>query len=69
MFIASCSGNEKPEEEKVEEKACFYSYNEGSTVVEWSAYKFTEKKENRQETEPEAKPGQRRAAACERLPS
>lgn len=37
----------------------------GATIVE----KFTAKKENRQETESEAKPGQRRAAACERLPS
>ncbi len=37
----------------------------GATIVD----KFTERKENHQETESEAKPGQRRAAACERLPS
>lgn len=39
----------------------------GATIVD----KFTEKKEERQkqEAESEAKPGQRRAAACERLPS
>lgn len=33
------------------------------------ADKFTARKENRQETKSEVKPGQRRAAACERLPS
>jgi putative transposase len=39
----------------------------GATIVD----KFTEKKENQQnqKTEDEAKPGQRRAAACEGLPS
>ena len=39
----------------------------GATIVD----KFTEKKENRrkQEAQSEAKLGQRRAAACERLPS
>jgi putative transposase len=37
----------------------------GATIVD----KFTAQKENRQETKSEEKPGQRRSAACERLPS
>jgi len=37
----------------------------GASIVD----KFTARKENRQETKSEAKPGQRRAAASERLPS
>ena len=37
----------------------------GATIVD----KFTARKENRQETKSEEKPGQRRAAACEGLPS
>lgn len=37
----------------------------GATIVD----KFTARKENHQKTESEAKSGQRRAAACERLPS
>lgn len=40
----ACSGNkEEQEEAKPEEKACFYTYNSGSTVLEWTAFKFTEK--------------------------
>lgn len=37
----------------------------GASIVD----RFTARKENNQETKSEAKPGQRRAAACERLPS
>lgn len=41
-LITSCSGNETAQEEQ-NEKACFYSYNEGSTTFEWTAYKFADK--------------------------
>lgn len=46
LTMASCSGGEKTEETTTQEQEvpCFYSYNAGSTVLEWSAYKFTEKK-------------------------
>lgn len=36
--------NDQAAEEKVEEtKNCFYSYNSGTTLLEWTAFKFTEK--------------------------
>ncbi|MBU2020325.1 MAG: hypothetical protein KJ941_11825 [Bacteroidetes bacterium] len=45
VLLTACGGSEKKEEAIQEpEKTCFYSYNEGSTVMEWAAYKFTEKK-------------------------
>jgi polyisoprenoid-binding protein YceI len=43
--LASCGGDKKAsEDESQEEKSCFYSYNSASTVLEWTAFKFTEKK-------------------------
>jgi hypothetical protein len=43
--LTSCGGNEEQKTEQVEkEKACFYSYNKEMTVLEWTAFKFTEKK-------------------------
>jgi len=45
LGISSCGGNEEQSTEQVkEEKACFYSYNKELTVLEWTAFKFTEKK-------------------------
>jgi hypothetical protein len=45
LGISSCSGNEEQKTEQVqEEKACFFSYNKELTVLEWTAFKFTEKK-------------------------
>lgn len=46
-ILAACSGGEEKNENQADEtaqKVCFYSYNPGSTVLEWTAYKFTEKK-------------------------
>lgn len=53
--------------EVIDQAACVYrtASGGGATIVD----KFTARKVNRQETKSEAKPGQRRAAACERLPS
>jgi YceI-like domain len=43
-FLTSCGGQEQKEEtSKDEEEVCFYKYNEGSTVLEWTAFKFNEK--------------------------
>lgn len=45
LTITSCSGGEKTDDATQEEATpCFYSYNESSSVLEWAAYKFTEKK-------------------------
>jgi polyisoprenoid-binding protein YceI len=42
--LSSCGGDKKATEDtSQEEKSCFYSYNSGSTVLEWTAFKFTEK--------------------------
>ena len=43
--LSSCGGDKKTVEDSIQqEKNCFYSYNSGSTVLEWTAFKFTEKK-------------------------
>lgn len=45
LFLTSC-GAESPKEEESnepEEKVCFYSYNEESTEMNWTAFKFNEK--------------------------
>lgn len=44
LTVASCGSHEEKKEPAKTEKACFYSYNAGSTVMEWTAFKFTEKK-------------------------
>lgn len=42
--ITSCGGKEEPATEQVkEEQACFYTYNKEMSVLEWTAFKFTEK--------------------------
>lgn len=42
--LSSCGGDKTATEETSQpEKSCFYSYNSGSTVLEWTAFKFTEK--------------------------
>jgi polyisoprenoid-binding protein YceI len=42
MFLSSCGG-EQETENTPEKETCFYHYNSGSTVLEWTAFKFTEK--------------------------
>lgn len=44
LGVSSCKGDsEKAEGAAPKDAACFYSYNSGSTVLEWTAFKFTEK--------------------------
>ena len=45
MGFTSCKGDSKAETEVVEnaEPACFYSYNEGTTKFEWTAFKTSAK--------------------------
>jgi hypothetical protein len=43
-LLSACKGEPEKEETKQEEvNQCFYSYNSGSSVLEWTAFKFTEK--------------------------
>jgi polyisoprenoid-binding protein YceI len=41
----SCSGSEEAKEEVVQEvaPACFYTFNPSATIMEWTAFKFTNK--------------------------
>lgn len=42
--LSACKGDsESTEETPAKETACFYSYNSEMTVLEWTAFKFTEK--------------------------
>jgi len=44
LVLASCQDETPPTvETKQEKEICFYSYNEGTTLMEWTAFKFTEK--------------------------
>ena len=43
LTAQSCGGETKTETTDEAEKSCFYSYNSGSSVLEWTAFKFTEK--------------------------
>ncbi len=43
LTTQSCGGETKTEAPKETEKACFYTYNSGASVLEWTAFKFTEK--------------------------
>lgn len=43
LTITSCSGEKEEEQPKEQVKSCFYTYNSGTTVLEWTAFKFTEK--------------------------
>jgi hypothetical protein len=43
-LLSACKGEPEKELTKQEEvNQCFYSYNSGSSVLEWTAFKFTEK--------------------------
>ena len=42
LSIASC-GPKKADEVIKKDNACFYTYNHSSSVLEWTAFKFTEK--------------------------
>jgi len=45
LFLSSCgSKTEEKKEDASEKKGCFYTYNHASSVLEWTAFKFTEKK-------------------------
>lgn len=41
VFVTSCSSSEK---EAQSEEKCTYSYNNESSIMEWTAFKFTERK-------------------------
>lgn len=43
MSVQACSTKETEKEEVKETKTCFYKYNSESSVLEWTAFKFTEK--------------------------
>lgn len=43
LTAQSCGGETKTETTDEAEKSCFYSYNSGSSVLEWTAFKFTDK--------------------------
>lgn len=45
FYLTSCGGEEPKESEKEQavEEVCMYKYNPGSTVMEWTAFKFNEK--------------------------
>lgn len=43
VALTACSGETKTEETAEPKKTCFYTYNSGTTVLEWTAFKFTEK--------------------------
>jgi PBP1b-binding outer membrane lipoprotein LpoB len=42
LLVASCAGEPK-EEIQHQPEVCMYTYNPGSTTMEWTAFKFTEK--------------------------
>jgi hypothetical protein len=43
LFACGSKGEEKKENTS-EKKGCFYTYNHASTLLEWTAFKFTDKK-------------------------
>jgi polyisoprenoid-binding protein YceI len=43
VAVTSCGPSEDKSTEKKEEQACMYSYDHASSVLEWTAFKFTEK--------------------------
>lgn len=46
IFLLAACGTESPKEgetDATEKEVCFYSYNEGSTVMGWTAFKFNDK--------------------------
>lgn len=46
ILLTACSGESKKEESAPAKKeSCFYSYNSSSSVLEWTAYKFSDKTE------------------------
>jgi hypothetical protein len=44
LFVSSCGSKTEDKKDKNPEKGCFYTYNHASSVLEWTAFKFTEKK-------------------------
>jgi len=45
LLLTACGSNSEEQDKKPEEeKGCFYTYNHSSSVLEWTAFKFTEKK-------------------------
>jgi polyisoprenoid-binding protein YceI len=43
LTFSSCSNNEKVDESQEKIPSCIYTYNSESSVLEWTAFKFTEK--------------------------
>ncbi len=43
LFIASCGAESPKEEASAPEEVCLYSYNEGTSEMKWTAYKFNDK--------------------------
>lgn len=44
LSAASCGSSDKETTAAQEEKTCMYTYDHASSVLEWTAFKFTEKK-------------------------
>lgn len=44
LSLASCGSKSKVKQDEAEQqKACFYTYDHASSMVQWTAFKFTEK--------------------------
>lgn len=43
LGFSACKGESEKKMDESSKEMCFYSYNSGSTVLEWTAFKFTEK--------------------------
>lgn len=43
LVLWSCSGPQEKDDAVDEQEPCVYTYDEGQTTLEWTAYKYTEK--------------------------
>jgi hypothetical protein len=43
LALSSCGAGEEQKKVSEDQKVCFYTYNHSSSVLEWTAFKFTEK--------------------------
>ncbi len=44
LVLSSCGGEQTVKKDEKSEVGCFYTYNAAATSLEWTAFKFTEKK-------------------------
>jgi polyisoprenoid-binding protein YceI len=44
LLLSACGGEQPVKKEDKSEVGCFYTYNAAATTLEWTAFKFTEKK-------------------------